>query len=45
MMLLSDVSLKSYSDISYHNEDLKSLTRYRFSKVEERAKLKHLFPA
>ena len=31
MMLLSDVSLKSYSDISYHNEDLKSLTRYRFS--------------
>jgi transposase len=40
MMLLSDVSLKSYSDISYHNEDLKSLTRYRFSKVEERAKLK-----
>ena len=40
MMLLSDVSLKSYSDISYHDEDLKSLTRYRFSKVEERAKLK-----
>lgn len=40
MMLLSDVILKSYSDISYHNEDLKSLTRYRFSKVEERAKLK-----
>lgn len=40
MMLLSDVSLKSYSDISYHNENLKSLTRYRFSKVEERAKLK-----
>ena len=40
MMLLSEVSLKSYSDISYHNEDLKSLTRYRFSKVEERAKLK-----
>lgn len=40
MMLLSDVSLKFYSDISYHNEDLKSLTRYRFSKVEERAKLK-----
>lgn len=43
MMLLSDVSLKSYSDISYHNEDLKSLTRYRFSKVEERAKLKTSF--
>lgn len=43
MMLLSEVSLKSYSDISYHNEDLKSLTRYRFSKVEERAKLKTSF--
>lgn len=43
MMLLSDVSLKSYSDISYHNEDLKSLTHYRFSKVEERAKLKTSF--
>lgn len=43
MMLLSDVSLKSYSYISYHNEDLKSLTRYRFSKVEERAKLKTSF--
>ena len=42
MMLLSDVK-KSYSDISYHNEDLKSLTRYRFSKVEERAKLKTSF--
>ena len=39
-ILMSDVNLKSYSDISYHNEDLKSLTRYRFSKVEERAKLK-----
>lgn len=40
MMLLSDVDLKPYSDISYHNEDLKSLTRYRFTKVQERAKLK-----
>lgn len=39
-MLMSDVNLKSYSDISYHNEDLKSLTRYRFDKVKERAKLK-----
>ena len=40
MMLMSDVDLKSYSDTLYHNEDLKSLTRYRFDKVKERAKLK-----
>lgn len=40
MMLLSDVNLKSYSEISYHNEELKSLSRYRFTKVQERAKLK-----
>lgn len=39
-MLMSDVDLKSYTDISYHNEELKSLTRYRFDKVKERAKLK-----
>ena len=39
-MIMSDVSLKSYSDTSYHNEELKSLTRYRFDKVKERAKLK-----
>ena len=39
-MLMSDVNLKSHSDISYHNEELKSLTRYRFDKVKERAKLK-----
>lgn len=39
-MLMSDVNLKSYSDISYHNEELKSLTRYRFDKVKARAKLK-----
>ena len=39
-MLMSDVNLKSYSDTSYHNEELKSLTRYRFDKVRERAKLK-----
>ena len=39
-MLMSDVDLKSYTDISYHNEELKSLTRYRFNKVHERAKLK-----
>jgi len=40
MMLMSDVDLKSYSDIFYHNEELKSLTRYRFDKIQERAKLK-----
>ena len=40
MMLMSDVDLKSYTDIAYHNEELKSLTRYRFDKVRERAKLK-----
>lgn len=40
MMLMSDVNLKSYSNTLYHNEDLKSLTRYRFDKVQERAKLK-----
>ena len=39
-MLMSDVNLKSYSDTSYHNEELKSLTRYRFDKVKERSKLK-----
>ncbi len=39
-MMLSDVDLKSYSDTSYHSEELKSLTRYRFDKVKERAKLK-----
>ncbi len=39
-MLMSDVNLKSYTDTSYHNEQLKSLTRYRFDKVRERAKLK-----
>ena len=39
-MLMSDVNLKSYSDTQYHNEELKSLTRYRFDKVKERAQLK-----
>ena len=39
-MLLSDVGLRPYTDIAYHNEELKSLTRYRFDKVKERAQLK-----
>ena len=33
-MLLSDVGLKPYTDTAYHNEELKSLTRYRFDKVK-----------
>ena len=36
----SDAGLKPYTDTAYHNEELKSLTRYRFDKVKERAKLK-----
>lgn len=40
MMLITDRTLKPYSETSYHNEELKSLTRYRFDKVQERAKLK-----
>ncbi len=39
-MLMSNVNLESYTDTAYHNEELKSLTRYRFDKVKERSKLK-----
>jgi len=39
-MLASDMNLKSYTDTAYHNEELKSLVRYRFDKVRERAQLK-----
>lgn len=39
-MLMSCVDLKPYTRTLYHNEELKSLTRYRFSKVSARAKLK-----
>ena len=39
-MLLPDLGLKPYTDTACHNEELKSLTRYRFDKVRERAKLK-----
>ena len=39
-MMMSDVVLTSYTATSYHNEELKSLTRYRFEKVRERARLK-----
>ena len=33
-MLLSDAGLKPYTSTAYHNEELKSLTRYRFDKVK-----------
>lgn len=36
MMLSSGMNLTSYSETSYHMEELKSLTRYRFDKVRER---------
>lgn len=39
-MLMSEVNLKSYSRTFYHNEELKSLTRYRFRKVKDRGELK-----
>ena len=39
-MLMSIPDLNPYSETAYHNEELKSLTRYRFDKVHERAKLK-----
>lgn len=40
MMLMSELDLKPYSESRYFNEELKSLTRYRFDKVYERARLK-----
>ena len=39
-MIATGAVLTSYTAASYHNEELKSLTRYRFDKVKERAKLK-----
>lgn len=42
-MLLSEVDLKPYSKTLYHNEQLKSLSRYRFSKIRERGNLKQQF--
>jgi Transposase and inactivated derivatives len=38
--MLRTESLKSYSQSSYHVRELKSLTRYRFSLVQDLAKLK-----
>ena len=34
------MGLKPYTDTAYHNEELKSLTRYRFDKVKKRGQLK-----
>ncbi len=39
-LLMSSVNLKPYTKALYHNEELKSLTRYRFDKVFQRGKLK-----
>lgn len=39
-IVLSNVSLKPYSDTLYHKEELKSLSRYRLDRVNERTKLK-----
>ena len=40
LMLLTDSSLKPYSASSYHRENLKSLTRYRFSGVQRNVRNK-----
>lgn len=40
LMMMTNINLKSYSDTSYLNEKLKSLTPYRFDKVKQRAKPK-----
>src|SRR5699024_11249163 len=41
-MLMSDVDLKSYTDTSYHNEELKSLTRYRLDRKSTRLNSSHV---
>lgn len=40
LMLMSELNLKPYSKTSYHISELKSLTRYRSRKVQERALLR-----
>ncbi len=40
MMLMSGIDIESYTASSYHSDELKSLTRYRYTKVQERSKLK-----
>ncbi len=39
-ILMSNTQLKPYSKKEFENEDLKSLTRYRFKMISERAKLR-----
>ena len=39
-ILASNLDLTSYTHSNFQNEELKSLTRYRFEKVQQRAKLK-----
>lgn len=40
LMLASDVTSKAYSYMAYHNEELKSLARYLFSKTSEQTRLR-----
>ena len=39
-VLASNLDLTPYTNAAFQNEQLKSLTRYRFEKVRQRAKLK-----
>lgn len=39
-MLMSNVNLKPYNKSLYHNDELKSLSRYRFDLIRDRTKLK-----
>jgi transposase len=39
-ILMSDIDIKPYTTALYNNEELKSLTRYRFDQVQDRARLK-----
>ena len=39
-ILASNLELNAYTQSAFQNEELKSLTRYRFDKVRQRAKLK-----
>ena len=39
-ILASNLDLTPYIHVAFQNEELKSLTRYRFDKIKQRAKLK-----
>ena len=39
-MLMSDMALRPYSDLLYQLDELKSISRYRFRKIQEQTKLK-----